>query len=112
MLTPAARAAAAYAPGLTGAACTQTGSAMMIRYVSSGMAHVRYPYHCPLVKWVNFSMVKAPPSSFSRVLMDLGVIIPVIFVMMSFWATSILYASFLENVDDILASTRLEREDV
>ena len=57
-------------------------------------------------------MVNAPPSLFSRVLMDLGVMIPVIFVMVSFWATSILYALFLDNFDDTLASTLLEREDV
>jgi hypothetical protein len=35
-----------------------------------------------------------------------------IFVMASFWATSISYTPFLDNVDDILASTLLEREDV
>jgi hypothetical protein len=57
-------------------------------------------------------MVNAPPSSFSRVSVDLGVIIPMIFVMVSFWATSILYAPFLDNFDDILDSTLLEREDV
>jgi hypothetical protein len=76
------------------------------------MTHARYPHCCPLVKWVDFSMVKALPSSFSRVLMDSGVIIPVIFVMASFWVTSILYAPFLDNFDDIIASTLLEREDV
>ncbi len=57
-------------------------------------------------------MVKAPPSLFLKVSMDSGVIIPVIFVMASFWATSILYALFLDNFDDILASMLLEREDV
>jgi hypothetical protein len=57
-------------------------------------------------------MVNAPPSSYSRVSMDLGVMIPVIFVMASFWATSISYAPYLDNFDDILASTLLEREDV
>ncbi len=57
-------------------------------------------------------MVKAPPSLFSRVSMNSGVIIPVIFVVASFWATSILYAPFLDDVDDILASMLLEREDV
>jgi hypothetical protein len=85
---------------------------MMIQYFSSGMTHARYLYCCPLAKWVDFSMVEAPPSYFSRVLMDLGVIIPVIFVMASFGATSILYAPFLDDFDDILASTLLEREDV
>jgi hypothetical protein len=57
---------------------------MKMWYFSSGMMHARYPYHFPLVKWVDFSMVKAPPSSFLRVAMELGVIIPVIFVMASF----------------------------
>jgi hypothetical protein len=57
-------------------------------------------------------MVKAPPSLFLRVLMDSGAIIPVIFITASFWETSILYAQFLDNFDDILASTLLEREDV
>jgi hypothetical protein len=107
-LTPAAKAAAAYAPGLTGAAYTQSQSALTMRYFSSGMAHVRYPYHTPLAKWVDFSMVKAPPSSFSRVLMDSGVIIPVIFVMASFWAISISYTPFLDNFDHILATLLLE----
>jgi hypothetical protein len=57
-------------------------------------------------------MVKAPSSSFSRVFMDLGVIIPVIFVMVSFGAMSISYAPLLDNFGDILASPLLEREDV
>jgi hypothetical protein len=55
---------------------------------------------------------KAPPSSFLSVLMNLGFIILVIIVMAFFWVTSISYAAFLENFDDILASTLLEREDV
>jgi hypothetical protein len=46
-----------------------------------------------------FSMVKAPPSSFSSVSMDLGVIIPMIFVMASFGAMGILYAPFLDDFD-------------
>jgi hypothetical protein len=70
------------------------------------------PISLPLGKMVDFRMVNAPPSLFSRVLMDLGVMIPVIFVMASFWAMSILYAPFLDNFDDILASTLLEREKV
>ncbi len=49
-LTPAARAAAAYAPGLTGARYTHVGSAMPMQYFSSGMRHVRYPYRSPLAK--------------------------------------------------------------
>jgi hypothetical protein len=112
MLTPGARAAAAYAPGLAGAVYTQTGSAMMMRYFSLGMTHARHPYHCPLAKWVAFRMVNAPLSSFLRVSMNLGVMIPVIFVMTSFWVTSILYAPFLDNFNDIPASTLLDREDV
>ncbi len=35
-----------------------------------------------------------------------------LFVMASFWAMSILYAPFLENFDDIFASTLQERKDV
>jgi hypothetical protein len=54
---------------------------------------------------------ESPPTLFSRV-MDLGVLIPGIFAMVSFWATSILHAPFSDNFDDILASTLLEREDV
>ncbi len=57
-------------------------------------------------------MVNAPPSSFSRVSMDLGVMMPVIFVMASFWATSILYAPFLDNLVDIVPTSLLERKDV
>ncbi len=57
-------------------------------------------------------MVNAPPSLFLRVLMDLGVMIHAIFVMVSFWATSILYAPFFNNFDDITASMLLDREDV
>jgi hypothetical protein len=107
-LTPAARAAAAYAPGLTRAAYTHVRSVMTMRYFSSGTTHARYPYCSPLAKWVDFSMVKAPLSSFSRVLMDSGVMIPVIFVMASFWATSISYTPFLDDFDDILATLLME----
>ncbi len=107
-LTPAVRAAAAYAPRMTGAAYTHIGSAITMQYFSSGMTHARYPYHSPSAEWVDFSMVKAPPSSFSRVTMDLGGIIPMIFVMASFGETSILYAPFLDNFDDILASLLME----
>ncbi len=49
---------------------------------------------------------------FLRVSLDLGVIIPVIFVMAYFWTTNILYAPFLNDFDDNLASMLLEREDV
>ncbi len=108
MLTPAARAAAAYAPWLNGAAYTHVGSMMTMRYFSSGMTHARYPYHSSLATWVDFSMVKAPPSSFSRVSMDLGVMIPVTFVMVSFWAIGISYTPFLDDFDDILASLLME----
>jgi hypothetical protein len=81
---------------------------MMMGYFSSGMTHARYPYRSPLANWVDFSMVKAPPSSFSRVSMDLGVKIPVIFVMASFLATSIFYTQFLDDFDDILGSLLME----
>ncbi len=57
-------------------------------------------------------MVNAPPSLFLRVSIDLGLMIPVIFVVASFWVTSILYAPCFDDFDDILASMLLEREDV
>jgi hypothetical protein len=57
-------------------------------------------------------MVNAPPSLFSRVSMDLGVMMPMIFVMASLWATSILYTPFLDNLVDIVPTLLLEREDV
>ncbi len=57
-------------------------------------------------------MVNAPPSSFSRVSMDLSVMMPVIFVMASFWAARILYAPFLDDLVDIVLTSLLEREDV
>jgi hypothetical protein len=44
--------------------------------------------------------------------MDSGVMMPVIFVMASFWARSILYAPFLENLVNIVPTLLLEREDV
>ncbi len=94
-LTPAARAAAAYAPGLAGALYTQTGSAMTMQYFSLGMMHARYPFLLPLGKWVDFRMVNAPLSLFLRVSLDSGVMISVIFVMGSFWAKIVLYAQFL-----------------
>ncbi len=56
-------------------------------------------------------MVKAPPSLFSRVSRDLGVMVPVIFVMVSFWATRILYAPLFDNFNNILPATLLEGED-
>jgi hypothetical protein len=108
VLAPAARAAAAYEPGLTGAAYTHVGSAMRMRYFSSGMMHASYLHCSPLAKWVDFSVVKAPPSLFLRVSMDSGVMIPVIFVMASFGAMSISYALFLDDFDDILASFLME----
>jgi hypothetical protein len=55
---------------------------------------------------------EAPPSSFSRVSMDLGVMIPAIFVMAFFWAMSILYAPFLDDFDGILVSLLMEIQDV
>jgi hypothetical protein len=50
LLTPAARVAAAYVPGLASAAYTQTGSVMTMRYFSLGVMHARYPYCCPSAK--------------------------------------------------------------
>ncbi len=44
--------------------------------------------------------------------MDSGVMMPVIFVMASFWATSISYAPNLDNVVGIFPTLLLEREDV
>jgi hypothetical protein len=108
VLTPAAKAEAMYVPGLIGAAYTHVGSAMTMRYFFSGMTHARCPYCSPFSKWVDFSMVKASPSLFSRVSMDLGVMIPVIYVMASFGATSILYTPFLDDFDDILAFLLME----
>ena len=43
--------------------------------------------------------------------MDLGVMMPVIFAMASFWAMSILYAPFLDDLVDIVPDLLLERED-
>jgi hypothetical protein len=57
-------------------------------------------------------MVNAPLSSFLRVSMDWGVMMPVIFVVASFWATSILYAPFLDDLVDIVPTSLLEKEDV
>jgi hypothetical protein len=42
-LRTAARAAAVYAPGLTGAMYTHIGSAMTMQYFSSGMTYAMYP---------------------------------------------------------------------
>ncbi len=56
--------------------------------------------------------MNAPLSSMSRVSMNSGVMMPVIFVVMSFWAKSISYAPFLDNLfHNIASSTLLERED-
>jgi hypothetical protein len=57
-------------------------------------------------------MVNAPPSLFSRLSIDSGMIMPVIFMMLSFWATSMLYAPFLDNVDDIAPSSLADQEGV
>jgi hypothetical protein len=44
--------------------------------------------------------------------MDLGMMMPVIFVVTSFWATSMSYALFLGDLfHGITSSTLLERED-
>ncbi len=58
-----------------------------------------------LVKWVDFRMVNTPPNLILRVLMDLGVITPVIFVIVSFWAMSISYDLFFDNINDISSSS-------
>jgi hypothetical protein len=55
-----------------------------------------------------FMMVNAPPSLLLRVSMDLGVMMPVIFVMVSFWATSISYAPFLDDLVDIIPTLLLD----
>jgi hypothetical protein len=65
------------------------------------------PYPSPLSKWLVFSIVKAPPFLFSRVLMDLGVMMPLIFIMTSFCMTSMSYAPLFDNFDDIVAPSLL-----
>ncbi len=57
-------------------------------------------------------MVNAPPSLFLRVSMDSGVMMAVIFVMASFWATSISYTPILDDLVDIVLTLLLVREDV
>ncbi len=84
VLTLAAKAAAMYAPGFVGDAYTQAALFITIQYLGSGMMWARKPYLSPLSKWLVFSIVKAPPNLFSRVLMDLGVMMSVILVMTSF----------------------------
>ncbi len=44
--------------------------------------------------------------------MDLGVMMPVMFVMAFFCAARILYAPFLDDLVDIVLTLLLEREDV
>ncbi len=68
----------------------------------------RKPYHCPSLRWVDFRIVNAPPSLFSRVLIDSGVMMPIIIMMMSFWATSMSYAPFFDNFVDIMVPSLLE----
>jgi hypothetical protein len=88
------------------------GLLMMMWAFALGITVVRKPYHCPLLKWVDFSIVNALPSSFLRVLTDLGVMMPVIFVMVAFWATSMSYAPFFDDFVDILSlSLLVEMED-
>jgi hypothetical protein len=53
---------------------------------------------------------ECPTSLFSRMSMDSGIMIPVIFVMASIWATNISYAPYLDNFDDILVSMLLKKE--
>ena len=43
--------------------------------------------------------------------MDLGMMMPVIFVIASFWATSISYAPFVDDFGDMFPTSLMERED-
>jgi hypothetical protein len=45
---------------------------------------------------------------FLRVSIDLGVMMPVIFVMVSFWTTSMSYAPFFDDFVDIVVPSLLE----
>jgi hypothetical protein len=83
-----------------------------MRYFAYRITVARKPYPCPSLKWVDFRIVNTPPSLFSRVSIDLGVMMPVIFVMVSFWATSMLYAPFFDNfVDIVIPSLLVEIKD-
>jgi hypothetical protein len=97
-LTLATKAAAAYALGFGGDAYTQAALFITIQYLASGMMVSRKPYHSPLLKWLIFSVVEAPPNLFLRVMIDLGVMMPVIFVMMSFCTTSMSYVPFFDDL--------------
>ncbi len=79
-----------------------------VLFMSTAPTMGRKPYRCPSLKWVDFSMVNAPPSSFLRVSIDSGVMMPVIFVMVSFWATSMSYAPFFDDFVDIVVPSLLE----
>ncbi len=103
-------AAAAYAPGFTGATYTQAGSAMTTLYLASGMTMAKWPYHCPCSKCVLLRMVKVPPSLFSRLSIDSGVMMPVIFVMASFCEASISYAPLWDDINDIVPTSHVERD--
>ncbi len=60
----------------------------------------------------DFRIVNAPPSLFLRVSIDSGVMMPVIFVMVSFWVTSMSYAPFFDDfVDIVTLSLLVEMED-
>ncbi len=83
-----------------------------MRYFALGITVARKSYHCPSLKWVDFRIVNAPPSLFSKLSIDSGVMMPVIFVMVSFWATSMSYAPFFDNfVDIVVPSLLVEIED-
>ncbi len=109
--TPATSAAAAYAPRFTGAMYTQAGSAMTTLYLASGMTMAKWPYHCPCSKCVLLRMVNIPPSSFSRLSIDWGVMMPVIFVMASFCEASISYDPLWDDFDDIVPTSLVEKDD-
>jgi hypothetical protein len=87
VLTPAARAVATYAPGLTGAAYTQTGSAMTMQYFSSGMTHVRYLYRSLLGKMGGLQYGNGPAKFILKGVDGLG----------SYYSRDLCYGVFLSN---------------
>jgi hypothetical protein len=112
MLTPAAKAAAVYAPGLTGAAYTQTGSAMTIPYFSSVMTHARYPYCCPLAKMGGLQYGEDPTKFILKRVDGFGSYYTLDLCYGIFLGDEYFLRSILDDFDDILPSTLLEREDI
>jgi hypothetical protein len=55
---------------------------------------------------------ECPPDFVLKGIDGSGVMMPVIFVMASFWATRISYAPFLDDLVNIILTLLLEREDV